>query len=60
MREFLANANVSATTKIPLFLATKSYNFRMSFDPVDLSVNLTREKIVNSTAKSIANYIEEV
>ena len=60
MREFSANANVSATTKVPPFLATKDYNSRMSFDPMDLSANLTREKIANSTAKSIANRIEEV
>ena len=58
--EFSANANVSATIKMPPFLATKSYNPRMSFDLVDLSANSTREKIANSTAKSIANRIEEV
>ena len=60
MGEFSANANVSATTKVPLFLTTKGYNPRMSFDPVDLSTDLTKEKITNSTAKSIANRIEEV
>ena len=60
MREFSANANVSATTKVPPFLATKSYNSRISFDPVDLSADLTREKIANSMAKSIANCMEEV
>ena len=58
--EFSANANVSATTKVPPFLATKIYNPRMSFDPVDLSADLTRERIANSTTKSIANHIEEV
>ena len=60
MREFSANANVSATTKVPLFLTTKGYNPRMSFDPVDLSADSTREKIANSTARSIANRMEEV
>ena len=60
MGEFLANANVSATTKVPLFLATKGYNPRISFDPVDLSANSTKEKIANSTARLIANYMEKV
>ena len=60
MRKFSANANVSTTTKVPPFLATKGYNPRMGFDPVDLSANSTKEKIVNSTARLIANCIEEV
>ena len=60
MGEFSANANVSATTKVPLFLVTKSYNPRMSFDSTDLSADLTRKKIANSMAKLIANRIEEV
>ena len=60
MGEFSANANISATIKVPPFLATKGYNPRMSFDPVDFSANSTREKIANSTARSIANRMEEV
>ena len=60
LEKFSANANVLATTKVPLFLATKGYNPRMSFDPVDLSANSTREKIANSTARLIANCMEEV
>ena len=60
MEKFSANANVSTTTKMLLFLATKSYNPKMSFDPVDLSANSIREKIANNTAKLIANLIEEV
>ena len=60
MEEFSANANVSATTKVPPFLATKSYNSRISFDPVDLSANLTRERITNSTARLIANSMEKI
>ena len=60
MGEFSANANVSAITKVPPFLAIKSYNPRMSFDSIDLSADLTREKIANSTAKLIANRMEEV
>ena len=57
---FSANMNVSATTKVPPFLATKGYNPRMSFDLVDLSANSTKKKIANSTARLIANCLEEV
>ena len=60
MGEFSANANVSATTKMPPFLVTKDYNPRMSFDPVDLSADSTKEKIANSMATLIANRMEEV
>ena len=34
MGEFSANTNVSATIKMPLFLAIKDYNPRMSFDSI--------------------------
>ena len=60
MREFSANTNVSATIKVSLFLATRGYNPRMSFDLVDLSADSIRERIANSTAKLIANCMEEV
>ena len=60
MGEFSANANVSATTKVSPFLATRGYNPGMSFDLVDLLVNSTRERIANSTATLIANCIEEI
>ena len=60
MGEFLANANVSATTKVPLFLVTRGYNPRISFDPVDLSTDSTKERIANSTATLIVNHMEEV
>ena len=60
MKKFLANANVSATTKVPSFLATRGYNSRMSFNPVDLSADSMKERIANSTATLIANCIEEV
>ena len=58
--EFSTNANVSATTKVPLFLAIKGYNPRISFDSINLSANSTREKIANSMARSIANRMEKV
>ena len=60
MGEFSANANVSAITKVSLFLATKDYNPKMNFDPIDLSANLTRERIANGIVRLIANCMEEV
>ena len=60
MGEFSVNVNVSTTFKMPLFLANKGYNFKMNFDPVDLSANSMREKIANSMARLIANRMEEV
>ena len=60
MAEFVANANPSATTKIPPFQATRRYVPRMSFDPVDLSEESTRERLANTKAWSIASNMEEV
>ena len=60
MAKFAANANPSATIKIPPFQATRGYVPRMSFNPVDLSEELTRERLASSKARSIATDIEEV
>ena len=60
MAKFAANANPLATTKIPPFQATRGYVPRMSFDPVDLLEELTRERLANTKARSIAADIEEV
>ena len=60
MGEFSVNANILAITKVPRFLATKGYNPRMSFDPVDLSADSTREQITNGMVRLIANCIEKV
>ena len=60
MVEFAANANLSASTKIPPFQATRGYVPRMSFDPVDLLEELTRERLANSKTWSIAANIEEI
>ena len=60
MAKFAANANLSSTTKIPLFQATRGYVPRMSFDPVELSEELIRERLTNSKARSIATDIEKV
>ena len=60
MAEFAANANPSSITKIPPFQATRGYVPRMSFDPVDLLEDSTRERLANTKARSIAADIEEV
>ena len=60
MAKFAANADLYATIKIPPFQTTRRYVLRMSFDPVDLSEELTRERLVNTKAWSIASNIEEV
>ena len=60
MAEFAANANPSATTKIPPFQATRGYIPKMSFNSVDLSKESTRERFANTKARSIAADMEEV
>lgn len=60
MKKFATNTNVSATTKILLFLAIKRYNPRISFDPIDLFADSTCKKIANITARSIADCMEKV
>ena len=61
MAEFLNNANMLATTKLPLFLVSHGYIPRMSFDPsVDLIVFSTRERLANTKAKSIADCMQKV
>ena len=60
MAKFAANANLSASTKIPPFQATRGYVPRISFDPVDLLESSTRERLANTKAQSIAADIEEV
>ena len=60
MAKFAANANPSATTKIPPFQATHKYVPRMSFDLMDLSKKSTRERLANTKARSIAANMEEV
>ena len=60
MEEFLANTNISATIKVLPFLVIKDYNPRMSFDPVNLSADSTREQITNGKARLIANCMKEI
>ena len=50
MAEFAANANFSASTKILPFQAMRVYVSRISFDPVDLSKDLTRQWLANTKA----------
>ena len=60
MAEFAANANPSASTKLLPFQATRGYIPRMSFDPMDLTEELTCKQLANSKARSIAANMEEV
>ena len=60
MAKFAANANLSASTKIPPFQATCGFVPRISFDPVDLSEESMRKRLANTKARSIASDMEEV
>ena len=60
MVEFAANANPSASTKLLPFQAMRGYVSRMSFDPVDLTEELSCKRLANNKAKSIATDIEKV
>ena len=60
MAEFSSNANTSATTKVLLFLVSRGYIPRMSFDPMDLTASSTRKRLANAKAKSIADRMQEV
>ena len=60
MAEFAANANLSASIKLLPFQAILGYVSRMSFDPVDLSEELTCKWLVNIKTRSIAADMEEV
>ena len=60
MAKFAANANPSASTKIPLIQVMHRYVPRMSFNPMDLLKESTHEKHANSKAWSITAEIKEV
>ena len=60
MAEFSSNANTSATTRVALFLASRGYIPRMSFDSVDLTALSTRKRLANAKARSIADSMQEV
>ena len=58
MAESTGNNNESASTKLSLFFATKSFHPRMSFDIVDLSDTSTRERILKQKALDISGKME--
>ena len=60
MAEFAANSAPSATTGVSPFMATKGYEPRMSFDPVELSASSTRERLANAKARAITNDMQKV
>lgn len=58
--KFAANANPSASTKIPPFQVMRKYVPKMNFNPVDLLKESTRKKLANSKTQSIAANIEKI
>jgi len=52
--EFAANNMKSTTTKMTPFFATRGYNPRMSFDPVDVAPESTRERLLTDRAMDIS------
>ena len=60
MAEFAANANLSASIKLPPFQAMWGYVSRINFNSVDLLEKLTLEQFVNSKARSIAANMKKI
>ena len=60
MAKFASNANILATTKVPLFLVSRGYIFCMSFDLIDLTALSTHKRLANAKAESIAICMQEV
>lgn len=54
MAEFAANNMTSATTKMTPFFATRGYHPRMSFDPVTVTPESTRERLLTCRAMDIS------
>ena len=60
MAEFAANSAPSATTGLSPFMATKGYEPRMSFDPIELSSESTRERLANGKARAITEDMKKI
>ena len=60
MTEFAANECHSITTEVFSFLATKGFNLRMSFDIVDLSAIITRERILKRKTVDIFDEMKNI
>ena len=58
--EFATNANPSTSIKLPPFQAMRGYVLRISFDSIDLTEELTHERLANSKTRSITAKMEEV
>jgi len=56
--EFAANNMTSTATRMTPFFATRGYNPRMSFDPVDASKASTRERLMTTKAIDISKRTE--
>ena len=60
MAKFASNANISAITKVPPFLASQEYVLHMNFDPVDLTAFSIHKCLAKTKAKLIADCMQEV
>ena len=60
MTEFAINECHSITTEISSFLITKDFNLRMSFDIVDLSTIITRERILKRKTVDIFDEMKNI
>ncbi len=58
--EFAANNIRLATTRITLFFTTRGYNPRISFDPVNIVLEIIRERLLISKVIDILNRIKTV
>ena len=60
MAEFAANNNNFASTRLSSFFASRDLHPRMSFDVIDLSDTITRERINKKKAIDISETIQSI
>ena len=60
MTKFVVNECHFAFTEIFSFMITKDFNSRMSFDVIDFSTNITRERILKRKAANITKEMNEI
>ena len=60
MAKFSSNANISTTTKVPLFLVSRGYISCMNFDSVNLTALSICKCLANAKAKLIATCMQKI
>ncbi len=60
MAEFVTNNNISSSTKLSPFFASRGLHSHMSFDVVDLSDTTTREWINKKKAIDISKAMQSI